>query len=51
MRGWRWCSTVRNVVSVRPRLRSESAVAVVARTEPDEQESSVLLPELDRVAD
>ena len=36
--------------SVRPRLRTESAVAVLARTHPNEQESAVLMPELGRVA-
>jgi hypothetical protein len=48
--GSRWCSKVRNVESVRPHLRTESAVAVLARTDPNEQESVVLLPELDGVA-
>jgi len=37
---------VRKVESVRPRLRTESAVAMVARTDPNEQESAILLPEL-----
>jgi uncharacterized RmlC-like cupin family protein len=41
---------VRNVESVRPHLRTESAVAVLARTDPSEPESVVLLPELDGVA-
>ena len=36
--------------SVRPRLRTESAVAVLARTHPNEQESVVMMPELGRVA-
>jgi hypothetical protein len=39
-------SKVRKVESVRPRLRTESAVAMVARTDPNEQESAILLPEL-----
>jgi hypothetical protein len=43
------CSKVRNGESVRPRLRTESAVAVLACTDPTEQESVVLLPELDRL--
>ena len=46
LRGSGWCSKVPNVESVRPRLRTETAVAVLARTDPDEQEGIVLLPEL-----
>jgi uncharacterized RmlC-like cupin family protein len=36
---------VRNVESVRPRLRT-AAMAMVACADPDDQESVILLPEL-----